>query len=238
MDLTKYAIGIDTWEGSLDIDEATLLNAGVNFIFIRMNDTQGGLHGDGLYVGQWEQSACFSRAPYYVVSPWVLAKYQVEYILDHMLDDCKLISLDVELKPGYGATPKSYSILVNDIIKGIRAKGINPIIYTGAWFLEYVNPWPKDVLYWWAAYPLSVYPAKSVQISWDEAKKKLAALDWIGNLAPAEIAVWQCTGDRWKLPGCAGRAMDVNLAPWTAMAKLWTAPKPRRWYSFLPWVRK
>jgi GH25 family lysozyme M1 (1,4-beta-N-acetylmuramidase) len=52
-------LGIDTWEGQLELDESALKNAGVRFMFIRLNDMNGGHHKDTGFDKQWREAAGF-----------------------------------------------------------------------------------------------------------------------------------------------------------------------------------
>jgi hypothetical protein len=209
IDLTKFSIGLDVWEGSLDIDENVLKQNGVKFLIIRMNDTVGSLHLDTNFKNQWNQASGFGRAPYFVVSSWNSAAIQSKFILDNMPQGCKTIFLDVELH--YNETPGNYSILLNQMITTLKNAGLKVVIYTGAWFAQYVNPWPSTVEYWLAAYPYAAYPPSRINLTWDQAKKTISTLFWPTSNFPGRVILFQFTGDRWILPGCANRAMDVNL---------------------------
>lgn len=54
-----YQLGIDTWEGQLELDEAVLKANGVKFIFVRLNDINGGHHKDENFDKQWGEAAGF-----------------------------------------------------------------------------------------------------------------------------------------------------------------------------------
>ncbi|RPJ25743.1 MAG: hypothetical protein EHM35_15340, partial [Planctomycetaceae bacterium] len=203
IDLRKYFIGIDVWEGALDIDEALLLAADIRYIFIRMNDTRGGLHLDENFVNQWRQAENFARAPYFVVAPWNTAANQLDFIYKHMPEGCKVIALDVELKGTL--SPSAYAVLLHLMITDLRRNGIKVVIYTGPWCASFVNPWPKGVDYWWARYPYYLYPDGRQEVTWEWIKQRIALMSWNPGAAPDRVAVWQASADRYVLPGTANR---------------------------------
>jgi hypothetical protein len=211
IDFTKYSLGIDTWEGSLDIDEKTIKIGGVEYIIIRMNDTVGGIHLDSNFKKQWEESSGFGRLPYVVIAPWIYADAQAKFIVDNMPQGCKKVVLDVELH--YNETPAQYSALLKKIISLLKLAGITAIIYTAQWCLPFLSEWPKENYYWWAAYINALYPNSRINITWEEAKKIISQINWLTYKAPGIIVMWQCGADRWILPGTANRAMDINIIP-------------------------
>ena len=227
MDLTQFKIGCDVWQGSLDIDEATLKAAGVEFIFIRMNNNYGQPQPDTNFATQWAQASGFKRGAYYVVSPMFSAAQHASYILGSKPADLKVISLDVELA---GGTPATYSLLLNQLITTLKQAGLTVILYTGGGYKSLVSPWPTGVDYWWAAYPYALYPANTTTLTWDQLKARLAGVNWIGEIAPAHLAIWQCSGDRFILPGTAGRAMDINVMPAADFNRIW----PDQHQIFMP----
>lgn len=214
-----YALGIDVWEGSLDIDEPLLKENGVEFAMIRINDTAGNLHNDANFAAQWEQAKNLKRGAYFVVGDWFTLAAQVDFLNKNLPADCELLALDVELH--YVLTPGAYATLLNGLIVAMQQKGLSVVIYTGGGYTSIVNPWPKDVNYWWARYPSALYPSTSIEITWDVLRGKLALLDWTPGTAPGPVTMWQCSGDRFKLPGCAGRAMDINVMPRAQFLKYW-----------------
>ena len=50
--MDTYVLGIDTWEGSLDIDEQVLWDGGVRLVIPRLNSIAGGHHLDDLFTQQ------------------------------------------------------------------------------------------------------------------------------------------------------------------------------------------
>jgi hypothetical protein len=209
IDLSKYLYGPDVWEGSLDIDENVIFAGGSKFIIIRMNDTVGGLHLDENFKKQWDQSRLFGKCPYFVVAPWIYASAQAKFIMDNMPQGCKTICLDVELH--YNETPTQYAVLLKQLITQLKTNGYLVIIYTGQWFMQYVSPWPTDCEYWLAAYALIAYPKERISLTWDQSKEIMKQLNWPTLVMPGKIVIYQFTGDRWILPGCANRAVDMNL---------------------------
>ena len=218
MDLAQYKMGVDVWQGSLDIDEAVLKASGVDFIFVRMNNSYGQPLPDANFDNQWAQASGFKRGAYYVVSPNYSSATHAAYILAHKPADLKVISLDVELA---GGTPATYSLLLNQLITLLKQAGLTVLIYSGGGYRSLVSPWPTDVDYWWAAYPYALYPANTTTLTWDALRAKLAALNWIGEIAPAHVCAWQCSGDRFILPGTANRTMDINLMPLADFNRIW-----------------
>ncbi len=80
-----------------------------------------------------------------------------------------------------------------------------------------LNPWRIVVDYWWARYPNSLQPSKTPQ-TWGDLKTKLVTVkfadaDLIGSshVSPGKVKLWQISGDRLILPGCAGHPMDISI---------------------------
>lgn len=205
MNLADYALGVDVWEGSLDIDENLLKANGVEFIIIRLNHISGTLHLDDNFLRQWEQSMAFGRGAYYVESPAYPLSDQLHFLDDNVPPECEVVCPDLELR---GLTAS----LIVDINQGLRARGKRVMDYSGGWCQEFLTlPVGED--YWWARYPGYLYPASTTPIEWAAFKNRLDDLAWEPGSAPGKIVCWQCTADRYVLPGCAGRAIDINLMP-------------------------
>ena len=97
-------LGIDTWQGQLEIDEAVLKANGVKFIFIRLNSMSGGHHKDTGFDKQWAEAASFYRAPYFVYNPWVNGQANFDWLAANMPADAHAVALDMEvIMPGYPA---------------------------------------------------------------------------------------------------------------------------------------
>lgn len=207
-------LGVDVWEGSLDIDESILLAAGIKYCIVRLNDMNGGHHKDANFDNQWEQSKPFLRAPYFVYNPWQSGKINAEWLLDNLPDGVSRIFPDIEVrKDGY--SPEDYADQVV-VYKTEVAKYVPrpQVCYTGQWFLSCLSHWPIDWEYWWARYPFYLYPGAKQTISWEDLRLRIDYVGWNpdpGKKCPGAVAMWQCTADRYIPPGCANRPMDMNV---------------------------
>ena len=202
----QYQVLVDVWEGQVELDEAVLKAAGVAGIIVRLNDMNGGHHMDTGFTSQWEQAAGFVRAPYFVYNPWVSGKANFDWLAASCPAGVKRVFVDVEVI--YSAvTPAQYGKELAAFLGLARGKW-NITIYTGQWFLPFVTPWDGGE-YWWARYPNSLYVAG--QMTWAALMTKLNALPWTPGSAPGVVKLWQCTADRIVLPGCGGRAIDINV---------------------------
>jgi GH25 family lysozyme M1 (1,4-beta-N-acetylmuramidase) len=211
MDLTNTAIVIDSWEANLEIDEGKLRENGVAGIIPRLNSLSKELRLDLKFKKQWDESAAFERSLYYVHSPYYKPRDQFNFLCDHVPGDLigARIMIDKELQnPTISPaqeTPAFYDFL------GMVKERWEIALYTGHWFIPQLTSWPTQEEYWWARYPGYLYPATSEIISWDALKKRLAAVLWNPGPVPGPCRLWQCTADRYKLPGFQGRAVDVNV---------------------------
>lgn len=210
--MNNYMLGVDVWEGSLEINEAEFRKGGVEFIFVRLNDMNGGHHKDTGFDKQWAEAKDFIRAPYFVYNPWVSGAVNYSYMRSILPADVTTIALDVEVKyTGY--SPTTYAQEVEKCIGSMRAAGYTPIIYTGGGYLNLLSYWLKYVEYWWARYPTFMYPASATYLTWEQLKAKLDAIAWypaVGGIIPGPCALWQCSGDRYILPG-TNRTLDINV---------------------------
>lgn len=204
----NYVIGVDVWEGNPVIDEPVLKAAGVKYFIIRLNDMNGGHHLDRGFVSQWEQAEGFLRWPYFVLNPWVSGKENYEF-LSAYVPDVQAIAVDVEVKKP-GLSPQDYSVILSDFLT-LADRRWRVMIYTGGWFTPLVADWPVNHQYWWARYPGSLYPEASQFISWEELRSKLSKTRWSPGSTPGSCNLWQCTADRYKLPGCGGTCVDINV---------------------------
>ncbi len=128
-------IGIDNWEGSNDIDEATLLDGGVKFDIIRFNDINGGLHMDEYFFFQWEQSQNFLRAPYFVYNPWVDGLANYNWLMPRLpTKGITRIMIDLEVVyPGYSPITYAQQVEIffnNDIPMPDGYEEMNVMEYT------------------------------------------------------------------------------------------------------------
>jgi len=210
--MENYTLGIDAWEGSLEINEAEFRKGGVEFAFIRINDMNGGHHKDTGFDKQWAEATDFIRAPYFVYNPWVSGSANYSYLRSILPAGVTTVALDVEVKyVGYSAT--TYAQEVEKCIHYMRSAGIFPIIYTAQWFLPYLAYWLNYIEYWWARYPTALYPTATTTLTWDALKTKLASIAWYPaatGVVPGPCALWQCSADRYILPGTT-RTLDINV---------------------------
>lgn len=204
-------LGVDCWAGSLDIDEPVLLSNGVKFIIPRLNSISGYLHKDDQFDRQWNEAVAFLRAPYFVYSPWYTGAENADWLLDNLPSDgVTKVMVDIEVrKDGY--SPSVYAAQVGGFINQIKQEK-SVCIYTGGWFLGYLSSWPAGD-YWWARYPTYLYPPVKTFITWDGFMQRLESVGWNPDptsKCPGDVKVWQCSADRYYLPGTAGREIDVN----------------------------
>ena len=202
-------IGIDVWEGQLEMDEAVLKANGVKFISIRINNTVGGHHLDTGFVKQWEEAAAFVRFPYFVYNPWVDGKANFDWLAAHMPSNAKSVAIDIEIAYS-GITAAKYAGEVNKFLSFCDGMKWKTIIYTGGGYLGLLSKWPK-MDFWWAQYPdPKTYFGDTS--TWDGLKDKLTKLDkpFNANLVPGNLKIWQFSGDYLTLPGTI-RKIDVNV---------------------------
>lgn len=203
-----YVYGVDVWEGSLDIEEDTLKDAGIEFVIVRLNDMRGGHKVDKNFVRQWVQSDQFIRWPYFVYNPWVNGRANFEF-LAKTAPKCGAMSIDIEVRyPGY--SPAVYAAQVEDFCRRAAAEW-NINLYTGQWFLPYLSYWPAVYEYWWAQYPYALYPSERTKITWEKLIEKIAALKLFPVKSPGPCRLRQVTADRYILPGCQSRPVDINV---------------------------
>jgi GH25 family lysozyme M1 (1,4-beta-N-acetylmuramidase) len=209
IDDINYSLGLDVWEGSLEIQENVLQENDVTFLFIRINDMNGGHHLDSGFQKQWDESSNFIRIPYFVYNPWVDGITNANYLLSVLPSGVTTIAIDIEVrKDGY--SPIAYAKEVDTFMKFLIQHGITPLIYTGSWFYGYLAYWPTYVEYWWARYPYALYPPQATNITWDELKRLLITVSWSPNNSVGDCSMWQCSGDRFILPGTL-RTMDIDV---------------------------
>lgn len=203
-------LGIDTWEGQLEIDEAVLKANDVRFMFIRLNNMSGGHHMDTGFAKQWSEAKNFYRAPYFVYNPWVTGQQNYDWLAANMPADARAVAIDIEVAyAGYSAV--TYAVEVAKFEALVKAKW-NYVIYTGEWFLSYLSTWNKSASYWWAQYPFAFYPSSPLTLTWDELRTKLIPFTAPANSAkiPGILKFWQFSGDKLILPGNS-KTMDVNV---------------------------
>jgi hypothetical protein len=203
-------LGIDVWEGSLDINESTLVNNGVKYIVSRLNSISGGHHKDDNFDKQWDESAPFLRAPYFVYSPWATGSANAEWLLANTPKESTLVFADIEVKKD-GYSPDEYAKQV-ELFCNITRTYKRLCIYTGGWFKSYLSYWPKGD-YWWARYPYHLYPSTVTTTTWEVIRQRVEYVGWYPDplkICPGTVKLWQCSADRYILPGTAGRVIDIN----------------------------
>ena len=205
-----YVLGVDTWHGNPVIDEALLIENGVNFIIVRLNNMNGGHHLDSAFKTQWAQSGVFVAAfIYFVYNPWVTGPENFAWLKRNMPSDCKTVSIDIEVRyPGY--SPVEYAYQVGAFLE-LAKQHWNIVIYSGGGFTELLSHWPTGYPYWWARYDPRVKPTKDEPMTWARLKAKLDALPWNPGIKNQTCNMWQVSGDQWKLPGCPTGALDINI---------------------------
>jgi hypothetical protein len=210
--MNKYQVILDVWEGSLDIDEAMLSSVGIAAIIVRLNDMNGGHHKDMTFDSQWSQAVPFLRAPYFVYNPWVSGLENYRWLEANLPDGVTRLFVDIEVtKPDY--PPSTYAVEVASFIAKIKQLYPLTTIYTGGWFINILSFWVYGS-YWWARYPFMFYPPKKENWTWEQLKTKLDAAVFAPDpdkKCPGVVDVWQLTGDRLILPGCADRPMDISV---------------------------
>lgn len=211
--MINYTLGLDVWEGALNVDESEFRKAGVEILEIRLNDMNGGHHLDTNFYRQWDEAVDFVRVPYFVYNPWVSGYENWKWLRDHLPAGVTSISADIEVRYS-GYAPSTYAAEVDKFRYHLRENGIYRKIYTGQWFLTYLAYWPKDEEYWWARYPKSLYPDAREFITWEQLRSRLADITWFpasSTIIPGPCNFWQCSADRYILPGTADRPIDINV---------------------------
>lgn len=204
-----YCLVLDVWEGQLEMDEAELKRGGVAGLVIRLNDMNGGHHMDTGFAKQWAEAEGFARCPYFVYNPWVSGQANFDWLLLNIPEDAGAVMVDIEVR--YSAvSPDAYAAQVREFMAMARLYW-NVATYTGEWFLPYLSRWDTGD-YWWAQYPLSMYPPTVQSWSWDKLRAEIDKLDRPFNEAkcPGTVRMWQMSGDRIILPGTV-RPIDINV---------------------------
>jgi len=221
---------LDVWEGALDINEPLLLDNGIAGLIIRINDMNGGHHKDTNFDNQWAQAVNFLRAPYFVYNPWVTGSANYQWLKSNLPSSgVTRLFVDIEvIKSGYPAA--TYADEVQAFMQLALADYPRTAIYTGGWFLPIVAHWPGGD-YWWARYPYTFYPDGRENWSWTSLWQAVNDYGfWPDQLhkCPGTVKLWQFTGDRLILPGCANRPIDISM--WNGgLASLqdwWGSEKP------------
>jgi hypothetical protein len=235
-----YILGIDVWEGNPNLDETYLLTEEVKYMVVRLNSMSGGHHMDENFPQQWEQAANFIRWPYFVYNPWVTGQGNFDWLAAHMPPDAHAVSADIEvIKEDY--SPHEYANQV-EIFRAQVARHWNYNIYTGLWFEACLDHWPADCQYWWGRYPFALHPTERQAITWEQLRSKMDAYGWHPGETFGPCVHWQCTADRYILPGCGNTCVDINeyhgtldeLAAWAGQP----TPPPQTWAQEIDaWAR-
>lgn len=211
--LYEYQIVLDIWEGNPNLDVNVLKSNGVTGLIVRINDMSGGSHMDKMFAQSWELAKQFPvSAIYFVYNPWVSGTENFNWLYNHLPGNYKQrLFVDIEVSmAGY-----PFATYANEVQTFCNlCKNKFPVsIYTGEWFLHMLSYWPKELDYWWAAYPSIFWPIPSQAISWDEFRQRLTTVAFAYNKAscPGSVILWQCSGDQIKLPGGNGHPVDVNI---------------------------
>jgi hypothetical protein len=215
----EYQLLIDQWEGSLDINEDILLDAGIVGVVTRINSMSGGHHKDNGFDSAWPQTKPFPmRAPYFVYNPWVSGVKNFEYLASVMPKDAHGVMQDIEVKyEGY--SPTQYSQETGVFLER-SGKNWRQFGYTGQWFYDHMSYW-HDIDYCLARYPYLLYPSGTQNWTWDQLKQLVSTMEWNPGTPPklqsgklldaSKIKLWQCSGDRLIFPGTSGKCMDIIL---------------------------
>lgn len=211
----EYQIILDIWEGNPNIDINILKYNSITGLIVRLNNMSGGHHMDKMFNQSWQLAQQFPvNAVYFVYNPWVSGTENFNWLYSHLpVNYTQRLFADIEVSmAGY-----PFATYANEVqIFFNLCKGKFPASpYTGEWFLHMLSYWPKDLEYWWAAYPSIFWPIPSQAISWDEFKYRLTTVNFAYNQAssPGVVKLWQCSGDQIKLPGGNGHPIDVNIFP-------------------------
>lgn len=227
--MTDYCILLDAWEEQPLTNMQDLHANGIAGVLLRLNDMNGGHHMDTNFVAQWQEAQAVTgllRAPYFVYNPWVNGQANFDWFFAHCPADAKTIAVDVEIAYS-GISRAQYAADVNTFMTLARAHW-HTLVYTGQWFMQYLSSWPLAE-YWWAQYPLSMYPSSAQQWSWAQLKAAMDALTVPSNsnTIPGALGLWQCSGDRIILPG-QSHPVDVNLyrGTFAELCAYWGEPVP------------
>lgn len=208
----KYLVGVDVWEGSLEMNEDAFIDGGVAYMFIRLNHTLGGHHKDTMFDAQWEQSVKMSRIPYFVYNPWVSGMANFDWLMRNLPSGVTTEMVDIEIKRD-GYSPDLYAAEVQTFSDRLAAEGHKEIIYTGEWIKSILSHWPANVDYHLARYPGPMYPTSTTTTTWAKIHEIAESLIWYPstpNAFPGPCRLWQCSGDRFIVTGTS-RPIDINL---------------------------
>lgn len=218
-------LAVDTWQFGGEIDEGVLIQKNVRVIAIRLNQVDGGHYIDTNFHNQWNQAVHMYRIVYFVYSPYKSGTENFNWLVQNLPAGVKGVLVDTEIvRAGY--PPAEYARQFADFLQLLKAR-LPYIVYTGEWFLPNLAYWPTDCGYWWAQYPLALYPAGQEHWTWEKLRDVLVPYLGPFNAAkvPGTLIMWQFTGDRLILPGCE-KAMDVNawMGTWVQLEAFAVVP--------------
>lgn len=224
--MTERQLLVDIWEGNIGLEPQKLLDNGVKGMIVRINDMGGGHHIDARFAENLAIAKLFSvHGVYFVYNPWVNGISNYNWLIANLPTSYKnRLFIDIEVRYA-GYSPVTYAEEVAKFLVLVKKNWlVSP--YTGQWFLPTLSSWPRELDYWWAAYP----SALSYCPSWAEYRRILDTLDFAYNKAscPGKVVLWQASGDYVKLlEGFGGRAVDVNVFLGTeAELKTWFGQAP------------
>jgi uncharacterized protein YvpB len=210
----NYSLILD-WCGKYQgaVDATELKRGGVVGVLLGLNSKD--LTKDPLFDQQWAEMTQFVRAPYFVYRPEFQGKENFDFLVTVNETKCPTVFIDIEVIR-VNLPPNAYSIEFNAFINLCRAKW-HTVIYTGSWFLENITTWPKDLDYWWSAYPANMCPAVPQNVTWSQLQVSTDALPWPPRnykVCPGVIKLWQCSGNKLIVPG-SPKPMDISIFPGT-----------------------
>lgn len=223
--MNNYQLLIDQWEGSMDINEDTLLDAGVVGAITRINSISGGHHLDDNFQRNYEQTFSFPVPGiiYFVYNPWKNGAQNFEYLMSVCPVGVYSAMIDVEVRYS-GISKAQYAADVDAFMSLAHAWFDKAFVYTGAWFYDDLAYWP-DCDYCLARYPYALYPDTAQTWTWEQVREVVDKDTFVWNpgspprlkngnyLSPNRIRLWQASGDRLILPGTSGKAIDIVIWP-------------------------
>lgn len=185
--------------------------------------------GDAIGSGDWlyDEHVTRSRAEgleigtYYVADPLYSVDQQLDWVCNSWQPNGRLkFWVDIELKREKSAT--FLEGFYHDFINAFAGKFGHDALggdYSGDWFWPNLMRtiagkaalprWQKTLRHWWGYYP---FPKGRVEASWGGVRRIMDRLQFpqTSVLAPDQIYIWQCSGDRFVCPGVRG-PLDMNL---------------------------
>jgi hypothetical protein len=225
--MNNYLLLVDTFEGEV-IDEAALRTNNISGIIIRLNHVEGGLHLDASFTTQWAETgfAGLLRIPCFVYNPWVDGQSNYDWLVKHMPFEAGAVMLEVDVVYG-NYSPQVYAAEVAKFCQLAGARW-NYMIRTKENYLPLLNSWPATSDYWWAQYPLAMYPPSTQMWTWDQVRGQVDQLTGPSNptMVPGHLKMWQISAERLILPGCI-KPLGVSVFQGAiSELKSWVNEKP------------